>query len=633
MSITFKNINVVVATTLFLGAAISAPSFASSHAKFKAGALHGRISRQVAQADALLRSGKFSQAEDLYHDALNRNKNDLSARAGLATAYAKAFKLDRADEEFNKVLKVDPENPVALCGKATTILNRLQSSATTWSKNKSAMLAEAEANCNRAVQYDPKSPEANYTLGMVKKEQGQYDQAEVAFNKAVQLDPNFSDAYAGLGLVRLQRNDMVGAMTNLKQAIAINPGNSTAHYGMGRSLIQQGQLDEAIKELNTALYQYRNSAPVHFELGRAFEQQGNTVGAIREFQEAIRIKPEIAAPYIHVADIRENRGDVEHAIAELRSGLELIPNNPELLLRVANDNLRLEKVDDAIKDYEKVMQAAPRSTVAAEGLTRAFYLKAQKESTGAFFASNDYANAEQSIDKAVRMNPNNLELRLAQAKLYALAGKHVDLGTMGTPTNDGERIAYAEALLAQNKFKESSEQMSMLIGNASTTKQTLALGDLSLMIKDLDSASAAFKKAESSPDGAERAKRGLDQVAKAREAVRVDMTLAEDLLRKKQTASAVDKYHAAVFANPRNAQAREGLALALERLYPNDPKEIRESVTQYKAFFALSPDMPVKEQEKVQKHIAKLETKATKFERQIAAAPKRSLLDRFSIHR
>ncbi len=240
------------------------------------------------------------------------------------------------------------------------------------------------------------------------------------------------------------------------------------------------------------------------------------------------------------------------------------------------------------------MAAAPRSTVAAEGLTRAFYLKAQKESTGAFFESNDYAAAEQSIEKAVSMNPNNMELRLAQAKLYALSGKKIDLATIGNPTNDGERVAYAEALLAQNKFQESSQQMSALTMGATSAKQALAIGDLGVMIKDLDCAEAAYKKAATMPDGAERAKRGLEQVARAREIARQNYTLAEDLLKKKQLASAVDKFHAAVFANPRNAQAHNGLGQALEKLYPNDPKEIREAVVQYKAYMALAPDLSSK---------------------------------------
>ncbi len=343
MNIDKKTLAVAFATTLLLSASLRAPSYARSGAHSHRQSLHGRISREVAQADILLKNNKFAEAEQLYHDALNCNKDDVSARTGLAMAYAKSFKLDRADEEFNRVLQADPQNPTALCGKAIVSLNRLQSSSTTWSKNKAGMLNDALASCTRALSSDPKSPEANCTMGMVLKEQGQFDRAESAFNAAIAADKNYSDAYVGLGFASLQKGDMANAISNFKQAISVNSGNSTAHYGLGKTLLQEGQSDAAIAELNTSLYQYRNSGPVHFELGRAFEAQGNFVGAVSQYQESIRIKPEIAAPYIHIADIRENRGDIEHAIAELRSGLELNPGNPELLLRVANDNLRLEK--------------------------------------------------------------------------------------------------------------------------------------------------------------------------------------------------------------------------------------------------------------------------------------------------
>lgn len=625
---------VAFATTLLIGGLAATPAvYASSHAAHHRAYLHGHVSRQVLQADELLKNNKFDQAEALYHDALNKNKNDLSARVGLGMIYAKTFRLDRADEEFDKALKVDPENPIAHCGKAITAVNRLQSSSLTVSRTKASALAQAESECNRALQYDQKSPEANYTLGMVLKEQGQFDRAQAAFQKAIDLDKNCSDAYAGLGMLSLQRNDNTSAMTNFKEALSINSGNSTAHYGMGKAFLAQGQVDDAIGELNTSLYQFRNSAPVHFELGKAYETQGNMVGAVQQFQEAVRIKPEIAAPYIHIANVRENRGDIELAIAELRSGLEVVPNNAELLLRLANDNLRLEKVDDAIKDYEKVMAIAPGSTVAGDGLTRAFYLKAQKESTGAFFASNDFNDAEKSIDTAVRMNPNNLELRLAQAKLYALAGKTLDLKSIGTPQNDGERVAYAEALLAQNKFKESAEQMNFLINNTASDKQLLALGDLALMIKDLDSAQLAYNKAAGAPQASERAKRGVDQVAKVREKARESLTMANDLARRKQLASAVDKYHEAVFSNPRNAEARDGLAAALERLYPNEAKELHEASNQYRCYLALAPTTPAKEQDRLQKHIAKLDAKATKLEAEMAAVPRKGLIARLSPRR
>jgi tetratricopeptide (TPR) repeat protein len=382
-------------------------------------------------------------------------------------------------------------------------------------------------------------------------------------------------------------------------------------------------VDGAIKEFNTALYQNRNSAPTHLALGDAYNQQGNLVAALKQYQDAIRIKPETADAYLRMADIREGRGDIEHSIAELRSVLELVPDNSQLYERIATDSLRVEKIDDAIRNYEQVLSTTPGNSAAAQGLTRALYLKCQKDASKAFFTSNDFERAQQIMDKAIAMNPDDMELRLAQAKLRAMSGEKVDLSQIGTPKTEGEKIAYAEALLAQNKFAEAKSQMTQLINTASNDKQLLAVADLCVMIKDLDDASAAYSKAATMPGAAARAKRGLDQVARAREAAKEDLTLANDLSKRNQLQSAVDRYHDAIFANPTDSNARVNLGLTIERMRP-DSKALKEAIAQYRGYLDLNPSIAPKDAEKWDKHIGKLVARAAKLEekeKHIASVP------------
>src|SRR5581483_6810428 len=104
---------------------------------------------------------------------------------------------------------------------------------------------------------------------------------------------------------------------------------------------------------------------------------------------SIRIKPENPQAYLGISDIRESRGDLELAIAEARSGLELMPNNLDLHQRIADDSLKLEKLDDAIKEYKLILDQNPANAQAAQGLTRGYYMKANKEANSAFFTSNE----------------------------------------------------------------------------------------------------------------------------------------------------------------------------------------------------------------------------------------------------
>jgi tetratricopeptide (TPR) repeat protein len=574
----------------------------------------GTVSREVQAAEKAMADGKYPQAAEMFRDALNKDPKDVQARVGYGMSCVKQFQLDRAGQEFDKALNLDPKNAMAHTGKALCAMYKLQSSSMTVQTNRASYLNNAEKECSTALDIDPQLPEAHYTLGLVYKEQGNIDKAVRAFEGAAKLDPKYSEPNSALGLIKLQQNDLEGAESDFKRAVSLNSGNSTAHFGLGQTYLKKGMVDQAIDELNTSLYQNRNSAPVHLAMGKAYEMQGNSVAAIKEYQQSIAIKPENPSAYIGIANIREQRGDIEHAIAELRSGLELTPNNPELLLRVANGSLRLEKLDDAIKAYEQVLNVAPRSTVAVDGLTRSYYLKANKETTSAFVATNDFEQAEKSIARAIRMNPSSMQLRLAQAKLRALSGKPVDLAQVGNPTSDPERISYAEALLAENKFDEAAGQMNTVIANTATAKDAFAVGDLALTIKDLNSAESAYKKGATMEGGEERAQRGLAAVQKSREANRQAVTLGEDLEKRKQYASAIDQFRTAIYNDPRNPQARENVARCLEKLYADSPKDLREASKQYRIYLTLDPSVPPKEKEKLEKHIAKLDTKAYKLE-------------------
>ena len=370
--------------------------------------------------DKLLNSGQYDQAEKSSLAKLKANPKNVEALIGAGWAQAKLFKLDAADANFDKALQQNPQNAVAHFGKAMVTVNRLQSSSNTVIKSKTALLQQAEAEAKQGLSSDPNFAEGHWVMGNVYKEQGRVDDAIKEFQAATNADSSYADGYSGLGMAMLDKNDTTGALQAANQAIALNSHNSTAHYVRGECYRRQGQLDQALKELNTALYQNRNSAPVYLSQGKTLAAQGNSPAAVSAFQKSIGIRAENPEAYLGIADIREARGDLELSIGELHSALDLMPTNNSLHQRVADESLRLEKLDDAIKEYTSVLNYDPGNSAAAEGLTRAYYLKANKEATGAFFVSNDFESAKAMIDKAVAMNPNNMELRLAQVKLRTM---------------------------------------------------------------------------------------------------------------------------------------------------------------------------------------------------------------------
>ncbi len=631
----------------------------------------GKVSYQLLKGEQLINDRKYDEARAIFEHQLKRNPNNIDALSGLGMALTMQYKLDAAEDKFDKALAVDQNDPLAHTGKALVTLHRLQSSSKSIIDKKTELLAKAQNEATIALAADPQSQYAHYALGQVYKEQGQMATAYSEFQAAVNADPQYSQAYTGLGLIDLNEGRLPSAAENFQKSIELNTGNSTAHFGLGEVYLRQGQTDAAIKELNTSLYQFTNSAPVHLALGKAYEAQGNidaalrsyekaalikpelkeaysrqadlhvalgqkyqgegnVVGAIKELKQAILIDPYNPKPYLALADMRETRGDLELSIADLRSGLELDPNQVLLRQRVANSLLKLEKLDDAIKEYRTALSAQPSNTQCVEGLTRALYLKAQKNAQGAFLSSNEFESALDTIQTAISMKPNDLQLRLAAAKIRSLAGEKVDLSAVGKPTNTAEKIAYAEALLAQNKFEESAKEMKEVIQSTQDVEQILALGDLAVMIKDSDSAEVAYLKASNDPAQARRAKRGLQAVAELRDKATHQETLGSDLARKKMLPSAADTFRAAIKDNPRLPEARLGLAETEQRLAGKSPDMLRDSATQYKAYVSLKSDLPAKQAKKLIKKAGKLEAKAAKIEGKPkqTVATKKSMMSR-----
>ena len=571
----------------------------------------GQITADDAAGEKAILSGSYAEAATIFHNAVNKNSRDLSALNGLGFALALQFKLDGAEQQFNQVLRLQPDEPFAHVGLALVKLNRLTSSSMDVITQRDAILTSAESECMTALNADPNLPVGLIVLGLVHKQQGKLDSAKENFSKAIELDPSYAAAFINRGLIELNQGDTASAITDFQQAITIRPSHSTAHYALGKAYTKLGQLDKAYTELNTSLALNTNSAPAHIALGDVYRLQGNNVAAIKEYKAAIAIKAESQDAYIQLAKLYEGRGDLEMAAADLRSGLELAPDNVDLHRKLADISLKAGKTDDALKEYTTVLSLAPGDVPAIDGMTRVLVLKAQKEAQGAYFLSNNYESAESYIQKAISLNPNSLELRLAEAKLNAMSGKPVDLTTIGTPTNDAERIAFAEAALAQFKFQDASQAMQTVINNCQTAEQLFSVADMALLTRDLDSAEIAYKRAgtQTGTDVTARSQRGLAAVASARQKAQQALTLGKDLSNRTQLASAIDQFRTAAYLNPRLANAHLGLAEALEKFQKKDAAALREASLHFNAYLALQTNLPQKEREKITKRSEKcLET-------------------------
>ena len=110
--------------------------------------------------------------------------------------YERAFALlqtekspEEALERLEKALEYDPTFGDAYVLKSYMRLEVLPN------------LDDALSAGRLAVQFAPKNPDAQYTLGLIHEKRGQYIEAERAMREALVVNPNYSDVYFSLGIL------------------------------------------------------------------------------------------------------------------------------------------------------------------------------------------------------------------------------------------------------------------------------------------------------------------------------------------------------------------------------------------------------------------------------------------------
>ena len=104
---------------------------------------------------------------------------------------------------------------------------------------------------NEAIKLDPGNANAFTGRGIAHKNKGELDRAMEDYNQAIKLDPNHANAFSGRGNVLYLKRDYGRALEDYNQAIKLNPNHANAHYARGLVLELKGDVPGAVRDLET----------------------------------------------------------------------------------------------------------------------------------------------------------------------------------------------------------------------------------------------------------------------------------------------------------------------------------------------------------------------------------------------
>jgi tetratricopeptide (TPR) repeat protein len=615
--------------TIALGISVMASSlyFEPAQAASRVYKASTSYTREFRPSDSYLQTGKFQAAEDKYNAILKKKPGSIYARSAAAMAQAELFKLDAAEKNANMVLSKNPRNAMAHLAKGVVYRNRTASLDMTYKNQRDDLLAKSVSELKQAISFDPKSPEAHNQLGITYRFMGRNNEAMSEFQRALELDPHYAEALLNEGIIRLSSGDTAGAKAQFNQAIKLNSKNYMAHYRLGEAYLQEGNTHEALKSLNTALALNRGNAAVMSKMADAYQAQGNTSAAIANYRKAIQANPGFMPAYVAISDIFDSRGDGEMAMAELRSALNVNPQFSAGRNRLGRIALTVDKPDQALQYYKESLKQNPNDAEAINGISQALTVIAQKQANWSqtMGADSDLVNAEQTIQEALRMNPNDLRLHLANLRISQLAGKpamsEAELSRLAgmTPRNEAEQMIQGEAFLALGRYQEADEVFSGLIQrNTSNPDKLLVIGDTLKVNGDLQGARNAYQAALSNEPSNLKAQRGIQRIEKAEAESQKTLRTARafNTWRRTGKETSIDFYEDTLSQNPRQPETR----LQLSKLYEKTD-QYDKAARSYQFYLALRPDLPEKERQHYQKKIAKLQAKAQEAAMQRNSAP------------
>jgi serine/threonine-protein kinase len=238
-----------------------------------------RLMKIDVSAEKLRNSGS-SAAPAAYEDYLSA--------LGYMQRYDKPGSLDLAIQSLESAIKTDPQFALgfAQLGEAYRLKNQVDPNPR-W-------LAEAIANCNRAIAIDPRLPSTHNTLANIQESAGKRDLALQEFQRVLDINPK--DAGALLGLARTYENSgrIADAEVAYQKAAALRPDSWDMLDELGSYYDRQGKYQQAIDQYKKALALTPDNAQVYLNLGATYIDWGrpeDLKSAEKALQQSIALHP------------------------------------------------------------------------------------------------------------------------------------------------------------------------------------------------------------------------------------------------------------------------------------------------------------------------------------------------------
>jgi tetratricopeptide (TPR) repeat protein len=172
-------------------------------------------------------------------ETIKKKSIELMSTQTLGLAYLEEFKLDEAEKEFIKYIKLAPKEKLGYANLGLTYLRM-------------GKYPEAEKKLLKAIAIDPKDPDIRLILATVYQMNDQREKAISELNKSLEVSPDHIKTLYDLSELYAAGSD---EQSRKSRAVVIGrlvekaPGNIVPHLSLTEILIRAGETDKALEQM------------------------------------------------------------------------------------------------------------------------------------------------------------------------------------------------------------------------------------------------------------------------------------------------------------------------------------------------------------------------------------------------
>lgn len=210
--------------------------------------------------------------------------------------------------------------------------------------------------------------------------------------------------------------NMDRALMLFKKSLESDPDNATAYFKIAAILAGRGDLDNALANANKALELDPENQYFYTLTADILTRKSNFAEAAQVYEQMIANLEDTDEYLFDLAAIYLYQGDYEQGLDVYNRAEKVFGINPEVTKAKQKIYLKLNKLDKAIAEGEKLVDTYPGEVS---------YVMALAE----IFVSNDREkDAIPYLEELLEVSPNNPEARLMLSKIYEQTGSESKAG-------------------------------------------------------------------------------------------------------------------------------------------------------------------------------------------------------------